>query len=293
MLADSAARKKALPATASALKANIRDASGVGKGRIRPPLCRAHPPTGTLIDTASFPALAGCVVLEDSPSQVYGAALLMRFGSDPIRSSNLRSSARGSSMFGGLAPTFPIPLADVSRGGDPPGPPRRAGAGFGWFWFFRPPSGDPTPSPRCRLRRRSGGAFAMAGGLFLARPGTDCVPGVPEDSRFWPWGTPGQYVLAMGATGTALLALCATGPVPFWPQAPQDHRTTGPQRQRALGAARPQRHGTHWALVPCRGGGACSHAPAGSLLLGVSGRICRGLLPLGCLPRIVRVGLSS
>jgi len=33
MLADSAARKKALPATASALKANIRDASGVGKGQ--------------------------------------------------------------------------------------------------------------------------------------------------------------------------------------------------------------------------------------------------------------------
>src|SRR5580692_10270641 len=70
-----------------------------GRGRSRPPLCRAHPPTGTLIDTASFPALAGCVVLEDSPSQVYGAALLMRFGSDPIRSSNLRASAQQTGSF--------------------------------------------------------------------------------------------------------------------------------------------------------------------------------------------------
>src|SRR5580693_1650530 len=107
-----------------------------GRGRSRPPLCRAHPPTGTLIDTASFPALAGCVVLEDSPSQVYGAALLMRFGSDPIRSSNLRSSARGSPLFGGLAPTFPIPLADVSRGGDPPDPPMSAAPTCGWcLWL--------------------------------------------------------------------------------------------------------------------------------------------------------------
>src|ERR1700728_2127479 len=94
-----------------------------GRGRSPPPLCRARPPTGTLIDTASFPALAGCVVLEDSPSQVYGAALLMRFGSDPIRSSNLRSSARGSPLFGGRGPTFPHPTRGCLPGGRPPGPP--------------------------------------------------------------------------------------------------------------------------------------------------------------------------
>src|SRR6202012_1951874 len=41
----------------------------------------------------ALPALAGAAVLEDSPSPVYGAALLMRFGSDPIRGSNPRASA--------------------------------------------------------------------------------------------------------------------------------------------------------------------------------------------------------
>ena len=93
MLADSAVGKKAFAAALSVLKANIRDADATRKARIRHPLCRARPPTGTLIDTAPFPVLVGRVVLEDSPSPVYGAALLMRFGSDPIRGSNPRSSA--------------------------------------------------------------------------------------------------------------------------------------------------------------------------------------------------------
>src|SRR6185437_4205910 len=44
-------------------------------------------------------ALSGRAVLEDSPSPVYGAALLMRFGSDPIQGSNPRSSAQITGRF--------------------------------------------------------------------------------------------------------------------------------------------------------------------------------------------------
>src|SRR5882672_1976150 len=74
-------------------------------------------------------ALSGCAVLEDSPSPVYGAALLMRFGSDPIRGSNPRSSAERPSMLVELRSTAPL-LAVSSRGDDP-------------------------RTPRCRLRRQN------------------------------------------------------------------------------------------------------------------------------------------
>src|ERR1700730_2598279 len=93
-----------------------------GRAGTEHPLCRARPPTGTLIDTAPFPVPAGCVVLEDSPSPVYGAALLMRFGSDPIRGSNPRSSAERRSMLVELRSTAPRPAVS-SRGDDPPEPP--------------------------------------------------------------------------------------------------------------------------------------------------------------------------
>jgi hypothetical protein len=97
------------------------------------PLCRARPPTGTLIDTAPFPVPAGCVVLEDSPSPVYGAALLMRFGSDPIRGSNPRSSAERRSMLVELRSTAPRPQYLPGGGGRPPGPPVSAApAKAGW-----------------------------------------------------------------------------------------------------------------------------------------------------------------
>ena len=83
------------------------------------PLCRARPPTGTLIDTAPYPVPVGCVVLEDSPSPVYGAALLMRFGSDPIRGSNPRSSAQLCSRAFG-----PLPRSRYLPGGTTPRTPR-------------------------------------------------------------------------------------------------------------------------------------------------------------------------
>ena len=110
------------------------------------PLCRARPPTGTLIDTAPFPVPVGCVVLEDSPSPVYGAALLMRFGSDPIRGSNPRSSAERRSMLVELRSTAPRP-AVPSRGGDPPDPPVSASPTKASGPALVP------PDPWCRLRR--------------------------------------------------------------------------------------------------------------------------------------------
>jgi hypothetical protein len=57
--------------------------------------------------------------MEDSPSPVYGAALLMRFGSDPIRGSNPRSSARLCSRAFG-----PLPLSLYLPGGTTPRAPR-------------------------------------------------------------------------------------------------------------------------------------------------------------------------
>src|SRR5580704_1760677 len=57
--------------------------------------------------------------MEDSPSPVYGAALLMRFGSDPIRGSNPRSSAEPCSRAFG-----PLPSSWYLPGGRPPGAPR-------------------------------------------------------------------------------------------------------------------------------------------------------------------------
>ena len=63
--------------------------------------------------------------MEASPSPVYGAALLMRFGSDPIRGSNPRSSAETVNY--GRQASPPSPLSAVSsRGDDPPDPPMSA-----------------------------------------------------------------------------------------------------------------------------------------------------------------------
>src|SRR4029077_17638227 len=50
-------------------------------------LCRGRPSAGTLWPTAPY------VRMEDSPSPVYGAALLMRLGVTNLRGSNPRSSA--------------------------------------------------------------------------------------------------------------------------------------------------------------------------------------------------------
>src|SRR5579862_5877734 len=50
-------------------------------------LCRVRVTTGTLWPTAPL------VRMEDSPSPVYGAALLMRLGGNTLRGSNPRSSA--------------------------------------------------------------------------------------------------------------------------------------------------------------------------------------------------------
>ena len=62
--------------------------------------------------------------MEDSPSPVYGAALLMRFGSDPIRGSNPRSSAEPCLLaFGRLPPSLYLP-----GGTTPRSPVMRAGA---------------------------------------------------------------------------------------------------------------------------------------------------------------------
>src|ERR1700685_4046349 len=61
--------------------------------------------------------------MEDSPSPVYGAALLMRFGSDPIRGSNPRSSAEPCSL--AWRPASRVLVS--ARGG---GPPEPSEAGF-------------------------------------------------------------------------------------------------------------------------------------------------------------------
>jgi hypothetical protein len=53
MVSDSTAGKT-FETALSVLKVNIRDAEAAGKARIRHPLCRARPGTGTLIDTAPF-----------------------------------------------------------------------------------------------------------------------------------------------------------------------------------------------------------------------------------------------
>jgi hypothetical protein len=61
--------------------------AGAG-ARSDPSLCRLRVDTGTLWHHPRRKAR-----LEDSPSPVYGAALLMRFGGNTIRGSNPRSSA--------------------------------------------------------------------------------------------------------------------------------------------------------------------------------------------------------
>ena len=101
MLADSAVGKKTSEAALWCRRGRYAMRTRRGRAGIRHPALPSTAATGTLIDTAPFPVPAGRVVLEDSPSPVYGAALLMRFGSDPIRGSNPRSSAaRGFPVFG-------------------------------------------------------------------------------------------------------------------------------------------------------------------------------------------------
>src|SRR6185437_11937755 len=67
-------------------------------------LCRGRAGAGTLWPTAPH------VRLEDSPSPVYGAALLMRLGVTTLRGSNPRSSALNEGSSGGSrlreAPVF-------------------------------------------------------------------------------------------------------------------------------------------------------------------------------------------
>ncbi len=66
---------------------------GTGSAPGRRSLCRA-PPVPVRCSTPRHLGLRSAWTrVEDSPSPVYGAALLMRFGSDPIRGSNPRSSA--------------------------------------------------------------------------------------------------------------------------------------------------------------------------------------------------------
>src|ERR1700751_4971184 len=98
MVADSAAGKKPRDRAVCAEREHTRS-GGDGEG---PDPASALPSTAGYRYADRHRALSGCAVLEDSPSPVYGAALLMRFGSDPIRGSNPRSSARGSPLFGGL-----------------------------------------------------------------------------------------------------------------------------------------------------------------------------------------------
>jgi hypothetical protein len=80
------------------------------------------------------------VRMEASPSQVYGAALLMRFGSDPIRSSNLRASAQQTGSFreafralgtAGFCVQSPMHAQSTHRGQRVP---RRPFLALGGFW---------------------------------------------------------------------------------------------------------------------------------------------------------------
>ena len=167
MVTDSAVGKKTRALTLSVPTANSRDAQAPERPWSRIRFAEhARPPV-----RCSTPRPFGSVVLEDSPSPVYGAALLMRFGSDPIRGSNPRSSARGFPLFVGLRPHFPAPLADISRGATPRTPrceaqsasrKRVAAAGL---WGRPSPKADaeggawaegarPMPKARPRLRRQ-------------------------------------------------------------------------------------------------------------------------------------------
>jgi hypothetical protein len=89
--------------------------------------------------------------MEDSPSPVYGAALLMRFGSDPIRGSNPRSSAEPCS-----AAWRPPSRSVHLPGGRPPVPPEAG---------FRPQTGGGGP----RTPLRAFGPRTGGGGCGVAR----------------------------------------------------------------------------------------------------------------------------
>src|SRR5579859_694400 len=73
---------------------------------------------GTLIDTASVRSRScdrALTWMEASPSPVYGAALLMRFGGDPIRGSNPRASARVAGSFRTFLRVRGLPVLLVFR----------------------------------------------------------------------------------------------------------------------------------------------------------------------------------
>ena len=167
MVTDSAVGKKTRALTLSVPTANRRDAQPPERPRTRIRFAEhARPPV-----RCSTPRPFGSVVLEDSPSPVYGAALLMRFGSDPIRGSNPRSSARGFPLFGRLRRPSRS-HSRISPGGRPPGPPdvrRRAPHESGWplpgYGGARAQKADaeggawaegarPMPKARPRLRRQ-------------------------------------------------------------------------------------------------------------------------------------------
>src|SRR5689334_7434152 len=163
MVADSAAGKKPSSRVVCAEGEHTR-CPGDGEGRDPP---SALPSTAGYRYADRHRALFGRAVLEDSPSPVYGAALLMRFGSDPIRGSNPRSSARSwVPPVRRAAPHFPAPLANISRGDDPPDPPAVGSAdegaghlpvrgGFAYLPVVRGIFRGATPGPPgCRLRRQ-------------------------------------------------------------------------------------------------------------------------------------------
>ena len=167
---------------------------------------KGREPASALLSTADYryadrhrdvSAPAGCAVLEDSPSQVYGAALLMRFGSDPIRGSNPRSSAEAAYPARWPSATFAT-ARSIFPGGRPPGPPDVGYADKSWRGSVPsapPANGQPclpslaqrrhcpqylpggtTPrTPRCRLRRQGPGSVPSAppaNGRLRRRPST-------------------------------------------------------------------------------------------------------------------------
>jgi hypothetical protein len=138
--------------------------------------------------------------MEDSPSPVYGAALLMRFGSDPIRGSNPRSSAEPCSLA-----WRPASRSVHLPGGRPPVPPEaglqpanRAGV---VALFSRPvsPADRIGHGPRASWRER--GSFRSRGApnpprswskAMLQRPNGTRSASTATSERCPPPGSPGR-----------------------------------------------------------------------------------------------------
>src|SRR5690606_549833 len=123
------------------------EGGGAGEGGVES-RCRRTPPA-CILDRrylALGAPVRGRVSMEASPSLVYGAALLMRFGLTPVRGSNPRASAIGPvRSWTSLAPKGATNVQDRAAYGVPvsthPHATRTLSAVLGDYFTERPPGG--------------------------------------------------------------------------------------------------------------------------------------------------------